>query len=141
MSPAGRRGGPGGREMLDGSRLVAFVGSVDLDRARGFYAGRLGLRLVEQTEFACVFAGADGPPTLRVTAAQAVVPAPYTVLGWVVADIEAALAGLAERGIEFIRFAGLDQDGLGIWSSPSRARVVWFRDPDGNLLSVTQLAS
>jgi len=125
--------------MLAGACLVAFVGTVDLYRAKAFYADRLDLRLVEQTSFACVFAA--GPATLRVTAAATVVPAPYTVLGWTVRDLEATVGGLAGRGIGFLRFDGLDQDALAIWSAPGGARVAWFDDPDGNVLSVTQLAS
>jgi catechol 2,3-dioxygenase-like lactoylglutathione lyase family enzyme len=122
--------------MSDGPSLVAFVGTVDLDRARGFYSGLLGLALVEQTSFACVFA--SGAATLRVTAVAEVVRAPYTVLGWNVPDIDRAVGELAERGIQPLRFDGLDQDELAIWSAPGGSRVAWFADPDGNTLSVGQ---
>jgi len=125
--------------MLGGSSLVAFVGTVDVDRAREFYGDRLGLPVVERTSFACVFRA--GCTTLRVTAVQAVVPAPYTVLGWSVADIDATVGRLGELGIELLRFDGLDQDARAVWSAPGGARVAWFHDPDGNTLSVTQRSS
>ena len=75
---------------------------------------------------------------LRVTAVHQVVPAGYTVLGWRVADIEAVVRDLSARGVAFSRFDGMDQDDNGIWTSPGGAKVAWFTDPDGNLLSLTQ---
>jgi len=122
--------------MLGSSDLVAFAASADLPRARAFYEGVLGLPVVEQDDFACVF-DANGT-MLRVTAVREVSPAGYTVLGWRVADIEAATAGLSARGVAFSRFDGMDQDDNGIWTSPGGAKVAWFTDPDGNLLSLTQ---
>ncbi len=98
----------------------------------------LGLRLLEQTPYACVY-DAHGTQ-LRVTGADEVSPAPYTVLGWAVVDIERIVHELAERGVELVRFEGMSQDALGIWTAPSGGRIAWFRDPDGNLLSVTQFS-
>lgn len=123
---------------LASSSLVAFVGVCDPDRAKRFYRDTLGLRLVsEELPFALVF---DVQGTmLRVTVVPEVKPAKFTVLGWKVPDIQAAVSSLDKEGVEFRRYAGLQQDGLGIWTSPSGARVAWFHDPDGNLLSVTQL--
>lgn len=123
---------------LASSSLVAFVGVCDPDRAKRFYRDTLGLRLVsEELPFALVF---DVQGTmLRVTVVPEVKPAKFTVLGWKVPDIQAAVSSLDKEGVEFQRYAGLQQDGLGIWTSPNGARVAWFHDPDGNLLSVTQL--
>lgn len=122
---------------LASSSLVAFVGVCDPDRAKRFYRDTLGLRLVsEELPFALVF---DVQGTmLRVTVVPEVKPAKFTVLGWKVPDIQAAVSSLDKEGVEFQRYAGLQQDGLGIWTSPSGARVAWFHDPDGNILSVTQ---
>ena len=122
--------------MLGSSDLVAFAASADLSRARAFYEGVLGLPVLDQDDFACVF-DANGT-MLRVTAVREVSPAGYTVLGWRVADIEAAVRGLSARGVAFSRFDGMDQDDTGIWTSPGGAKVAWFTDPDGNLLSLTQ---
>ena len=124
--------------MLESSDLVAFVSTADAVDARTFYEEILGLRLVEQSSFASVF-DAHGTQ-LRVALAEKVVPAPYTVLGWTVADIATVVRGLAERGVDTLRYDGMDQDALGIWTAPSGARVAWFKDPDGNTLSVTQVA-
>jgi catechol 2,3-dioxygenase-like lactoylglutathione lyase family enzyme len=123
--------------VLGSSDLIAFVATADLGRAREFYAGALGFRLVEETPFACVF-DANGT-TLRVTLAESVTPAGYTVLGWSVADVAAAIRALRERGVVFVRYARLEQDDLGVWRSLGGARIAWFEDPDGNTLSLSQL--
>ena len=124
--------------MLAAADLVAFVPTTDPRRARAFYGTTLGLPLVEETPFACVFRAPNA--TLRVTVVDRVAPVPYTVLGWAVADVERAVRELAARGVEPVRYDGLDQDQLGVWRSPAGALVAWFRDPDGNVLSVTQHA-
>jgi catechol 2,3-dioxygenase-like lactoylglutathione lyase family enzyme len=115
---------------------MAFVATRDPSRAKAFYKDTLGLRFVSEDPFAVVF-DANGI-TLRVAIVQEIVVAPYTVLGWEVPDITAAAKDLAKAGVHFERF-GMPQDDLGIWTSPSGARVAWFKDPDGNLLSITQL--
>src|SRR5690348_2321920 len=120
--------------MLESSDVVAFAAAADLNRARAFYADKLGLSVVEQNDFACVF-DANGT-MLRVTAVPEVSPAGYTVLGWRVADIEAMVRGLAGRGVVFSRFDGMDQDEHGIWATPGGDKVAWFTDPDGNTLSL-----
>ena len=76
---------------------------------------------------------------LRVAVVKELAPAPYTVLGWIVPDIEVTAAALRRRGVRFRRFRGMGQDRQGIWKSPSGARVAWFADPDGNTLSLTQM--
>jgi catechol 2,3-dioxygenase-like lactoylglutathione lyase family enzyme len=121
---------------LEHADLVAFVPTTDLARARDFYVGTLGLSCIEDTPIACVV-DAHGT-TLRVTAVEQLTPQPFTVLGWLVDDISEHVAGLANRGVVFQRFGGLDQDALGIWRTPGGDRVAWFRDPDENLLSLTQ---
>ncbi len=122
---------------LGSAELVAFAGTTDLDRAREFYSGVLGLQLERQDAFACVFR--VGGTQLRVTRVEEVAAPRYTVLGWRVADIETAIGELSLRGVKFERFDGMQQDALGTWSAPSGARVAWFRDPDGNTLSVTEM--
>jgi len=124
--------------MLSSSDVIAFAAAVDLDRACGFYQGTLGLTLVERTDFACVF---DAHGTmLRVTAAPRVASGGYTVLGWRVDDIDAAVAGLSAEGVVFQRYDGMAQNEAGVWDTPSGDRVAWFPDPDGNILSLTQFA-
>jgi catechol 2,3-dioxygenase-like lactoylglutathione lyase family enzyme len=124
--------------MLEASQVIAFVGSADLGRARLFYAQTLGLRVVEENDFACVF-DANGT-MLRVTAVAAVARPGYTVLGWRVSDIATVVRGLTDRGLVFLRYDGLDQDESGLWTTPGGDRVAWFADPDGNILSLTQFA-
>jgi catechol 2,3-dioxygenase-like lactoylglutathione lyase family enzyme len=122
--------------MLESSRLVAFVATAQPSLARAFYEGVLGLRLVTDDHFALVF-DANGT-TLRIAKVDEMTPAPSTVLGWSVADIAMTVEALTRAGVAFERFESLSQDEVGIWVSPGGARVAWFKDPDGNLLSVTQ---
>ena len=75
---------------------------------------------------------------VNVASVKGFAPAPFTILGWEVPNIEAVVKDLSNRGVVFERYPGMEQDALGIWRSPSRARVAWFRDPEGNTLSVTQ---
>jgi len=115
--------------------LVAFVGVRDPDRAKKFYGDTLGFRLIsEQLPFALVF-DANGT-TLRVTIVEKVAAAGYTVLGWHVPDIAAAVKALKNAGVSFERYPGMEQDQLGIWTAPGGAKVAWFKDPDGNTLSI-----
>ena len=122
--------------MIADAELIAFVPSTDLARSRAFYEGVLGLPLAEESAFAVAF---DARGTqLRVTAVSQRVAAPYTVVGWGVPDIAGAIAALTARGVAFARYEGMDQDADGVWQAPSGARIAWFRDPDGNVLSLTQ---
>ena len=122
--------------MLAESDIIAFVTTADGQRARKFYEGVLGLKVVEDTPFALVM-DANGT-MLRIAKAQSVVVAPYTVLGWKVEDIAHTVRELVAKGVRFERYDGMEQDEAGIWSSPSGAKIAWFKDPDGNTLSVTE---
>lgn len=121
---------------LSSSSLMAFVATRDAEKARVFYEHTLGLRFVADEPFALVF-DAHGT-VLRIAKVQEIKPAQYTVLGWIVADIAAVATGLAQQGVTFERFEGFAQDELGIWASPDGVSVAWFKDPDGNILSLTQ---
>jgi len=125
--------------MLAGERFTGFIAVRDAARARRFYEDVLGLRVVEETPFAVVIDA--GGTALRLTPVTEFTPQPFTVAGWQVTDIAAVVRGLADREVRCIRYDGMDQDELGIWSSPGGARVAWFCDPDGNTLSLTQNAS
>jgi catechol 2,3-dioxygenase-like lactoylglutathione lyase family enzyme len=122
--------------MLGSRKLVAFVATRDPGRAREFYRDTLGLRLVSEDEFALVFDAAG--TMLRVTRVQELVAAKYTVLGWQVRDIIWTVTRLQKAHVTLERYPGMQQDALGIWNSPSGAKVGWFKDPDGNTLSLTQ---
>lgn len=122
--------------MLESSPIIAFVPATDLARARGFYEHTLGLRFVEQNDFAAVF-DANGT-MLRVTAVSTVANPGYTVLGWRVADIGAVVTALTLKGVTFTMYDGMDQDLDGIWTTPAGDKVAWFADPDGNNISLTQ---
>ena len=122
--------------MLSQSEHVVFVCTSNPEAAKRFYAETLGLPFVRDDPFALVF---DLRGTmLRVEKVPAHVPHGHTVLGWKVASIADAVADLAGRGVRFERYEALAQDEQGVWRSPSGARVAWFKDPDGNTLSLTQ---
>lgn len=117
--------------------LVGFVSIVDVPRAKAFYQDTLGLRLVsEEPPFALVF-DINGI-MLRLSFVKELPPAHGTVLGWQVPEITAPVENLTRAGVIFERFKGLVQDEHGIWASPSGAKVAWFKDPDGNLLSLSE---
>ncbi len=129
-------GPPPAPATLPTSELIAFMPTTDLARARVFYEKGLRLPIAGESPIACTY-NANGT-TLRVIAVEKIDVAPYTSLGWNVADIDASIRELAARGVEFERIDGVEQDELGVWRSPGGARVAWFKDPDGNTLSLTQ---
>lgn len=114
-----------------------FLATTDGDRAKAFYTAVIGLECTDDSPFAVVFRLADAE--LRVSKVPAFTPHPFTVLDWQVPDLEAAMAALADNGVTFKRFDGMDQDEAGVWMVPGGAtRIAWFADPDGNVLSVSQ---
>jgi catechol 2,3-dioxygenase-like lactoylglutathione lyase family enzyme len=122
--------------VLRGAALIAFVGSTDLAAAGGFYGGVLDLEELESSAFSRAY-DAHGT-TLRVTQVAALTPAGYTVLGWEVPDLVAAVEELSAAGVSFVRYDALEQDARGIWTAPGGTRVAWFSDPDGNVLSLSE---
>jgi catechol 2,3-dioxygenase-like lactoylglutathione lyase family enzyme len=117
-------------------RLVAFAATRDLARAQRFYTDQLGLMLVEANPGAVVL-DSDGVQ-LRVTLVAEKAEAPYTVLGWDVDDLTAAVGALRARGVTFNRYPGMDQDSDDAWTAPDGTKVAWFSDPDGNVLSLSR---
>ena len=122
--------------MLGKINIVAFVPARDFDKARSFYEGVLGLRFVKDDGFALVL-DANGI-IVRVAKVPDFTPAQFTILGWEVSGIEKVVAALQERGVQFERFGFFKQDELGIWTAPTGDKVAWFKDPDRNILSVSQ---
>jgi catechol 2,3-dioxygenase-like lactoylglutathione lyase family enzyme len=122
--------------MLESQKLVAFVPVVNADRARTFYRDTLHLRLVHEDGFALVF-DVQGI-MLRATIMREFKPQPFTVLGWQVADAVASAQELTAGGVTLERFPGLEQDEHGLWHAPGGAFIGWFKDPDGNILSISQ---
>ena len=122
---------------LKAAKTTIFLATSDAESARNFYEGKLGLNLALDDSFALVYqlAGTE----LRISKVPSHTPLPFTVLDWQVPDILAAHRTLSKRGIEFAVFDGMGQDENGIWTSPDGgARILWFKDPDGNVLSVSE---
>jgi catechol 2,3-dioxygenase-like lactoylglutathione lyase family enzyme len=122
--------------MLGHSKLTAFLATTNPRRARTFYQKTLGLRLVSEDAFALEFHGAGAP--LRIQKVERFTPHPFTAIGWRVANIRRAVRALTKRRVVFERYAFMPQDDDAIWTAPSGTRVAWFKDPDGQLLSISQ---
>lgn len=123
--------------MLAGSQLIAMLATARPDEARRFYGEVLGLTLVADHPQLMIFE--DGAARLHLQKVADFIPHPFTSAGWHVADVRAAARALAARGVAFERFPGMAQDADGVWVPPgSAAAVCWFKDPDGNLLSLSQ---
>ena len=124
--------------MLARFDVMAFVPVSNFEEAKAFYSDVLGLEIVDETPFAIAL-DANGT-SVRLTLVDDFEPQPFTILGWRVVDIALSVIELADAGVSFERFEGMTQDMIGIWTAPDGAKVAWFRDPDGNLLSLTQFA-
>ncbi len=122
-------------KLSEAGKLMAFVHTTRPEAARAFYEGVLGLTLLSDDPFALVFD--SGGTTLRVAKVERLTPAPGTVLGWIVEDIAAAIDAFTAVGVVF---EGTQQGGPAIHTFPGGDRVAWFKDPDGNPLSLTQFA-
>ena len=122
--------------MLASGKMIGFVPTKDAQKARAFYEGKLGFQFVSDDPFALVVRA--GESTIRVAKAQDFTPAPYTVLGWEVKDIDAVVRWLQKQGVACEKYPFVEDRELGIWTAPNGDKVAWFKDPDGNVLSVSQ---
>src|SRR5947209_1680666 len=123
--------------MLANSKLVGFIPTRDANRSRDFYENTVGLRFVQDDTFAIVMQ--SGETMVRIVRVGEFTPFPFTLLGWDVPDIEAAVAELSAKGVQFHRYGFLEQSPTGIWTAPGgAANVAWFPDPDGNTLAISQ---
>jgi catechol 2,3-dioxygenase-like lactoylglutathione lyase family enzyme len=122
--------------VLTNNSVVAFIPTEDAARARAFYEEKLGLRFVSDDSFAVVM-DCNGT-MLRIARVGSFTPHPFTILGWEVEDMDKTAEVMAVNGVKFEVFPGLQQDDAGVWTAPGGARVAWFKDPDGNILSISQ---
>jgi catechol 2,3-dioxygenase-like lactoylglutathione lyase family enzyme len=122
--------------MIFEGEVMGFIPTTDAVRARGFYETVLGLRVVSDDPFALVVESHG--TFIRITKLNQMTPAPYTILGWRVADIEKEVQALHARGVTFTRYPGMAQTDLGVWTAPGGSKIAWFCDPDGNVLSLSQ---
>lgn len=122
--------------MLADKKLKAFVPTIKPEEAKSFYKDVLGLKLLSQDDYALEFE-ANGT-LLRVTIVQELKPQAFTVLGWNVDDIVSIIKSLNDKDIFCEKYDFFEQNDLGIWTSPNGSKVAWFKDPDGNVLSLTE---
>lgn len=124
--------------MLSQSKLQSIIWTARLADAEAFYRDVLGLAVKAKSDGALVFDVNGGD--LRVSPVPSTRPSEHTVLGFAVADVDRTVECLQGKGVELERFAGFPHASNGVLTTPDGSRVAWFRDPDGNLLSVVQFA-
>ena len=122
--------------MLAAGKLIGFVPTKDASRSREFYESKLGFKFISDDQFALVMQA--GENMIRIAKARDFSPAQYTVMGWEVTDIEANVKWLNGRGVVLEKYPFVQDQELGIWTTPNGDRVAWFKDPDGNVLSISQ---
>jgi catechol 2,3-dioxygenase-like lactoylglutathione lyase family enzyme len=122
--------------MLGSSTITSLIGTTKPAIAKAFYGDVLGLKFVSEDQFATIFEGKN--MRIRMSGTPTVVPAPYAVLAFDVANLAEAVDALTAKGVTFARFPFLVQDAKGMWSAPDGTKVAWFHDPDLNLLSLVQ---
>jgi catechol 2,3-dioxygenase-like lactoylglutathione lyase family enzyme len=122
--------------MLTQGKIIGFVLTKDYDQARAFYEGKLGLEFVSLDQYAMVMK--VGGHMIRIAKVPNFTPLQGTVLGWEVEKIEAIAAWLRDRGVTLEKYPFVQDRELGIWTTPNGDKVAWFKDPDGNILSVSQ---
>ncbi len=122
--------------MLTSGKLMGFVVTTDYDKARAFYEGKLGFTFVSQDQYALVVRA--GLNMIRIVKLPKFTAAQYTVLGWEVKDVPAMVDWLKKQGVETEKYPFVQDKKTGIWSTPDGSKVAWFKDPEGNVLSVSQ---
>ncbi|HVO58702.1 MAG TPA: VOC family protein [Dongiaceae bacterium] len=122
--------------MLKSQKMIGFLHTSDYAAARAFYEGKLGFRFVSQDQFALVLQTEGN--MLRIVKLGNFTPLPSTVLGWEVADAVAMVDWLTSRGVATEKYPWIQDKERGVWEAPGGAKVAWFKDPDGNVLSVSQ---
>jgi catechol 2,3-dioxygenase-like lactoylglutathione lyase family enzyme len=113
----------------------AFIPTRDYDKARVFYEEKLGLKFISLDPYALVMS--IGGHRIRIAKVPDFTPLHGTILGWEV-DNAAVAAWLGEKGVVLEKYPFIQDRELGIWTAPTGDKVAWFKDPDGNILSVSQ---
>lgn len=124
---------------MSGRAPISFIATDDPATATTFYSDCMGLELLETSPYALVFA--DGVHMLRVQIMPDFEPASYTVHGWQVTDIEGEIEALVSKGVVFERFEHMPQNASGVWTTPDGNKIAWFKDPCGNMLSLTEFVA
>ncbi len=122
--------------MIAKGKLMGFLATHDYDKAKEFFVGKLGAQFISQDQFA--LAVEIGGHHIRIVKIAEFKPVKWTVLGWEVEDVPATVRWLKKQGVETEKYPFVEDKEFGIWSAPDGGKVAWFKDPDGNVLSVSQ---
>ena len=125
--------------MLASGKMVGFVPTKDYDKARAFYGGKLEFEFVSLDQYALVMS--VGGHRIRIAKVPNFTPLQGTILGWEVKNIETVVTWLRDRGVPSEKYPFVQDRELGIWTAPNGDKVAWFKDPDGNILGVSQHSS
>ena len=125
--------------MLGTGKIMGFVPTTDYERARAFYEGKLRFEFVSLDPYALVMR--VGGHTVRIVKIPNLTPLEGTILGWQIEDIETVARWLRDRGVATEKYPFVQDQELGIWTTPNGDKVAWFKDPDGNVLSISQHVS
>jgi catechol 2,3-dioxygenase-like lactoylglutathione lyase family enzyme len=122
--------------MLASMKMVGFLLTKDYEKARAFYESTLGFEFVSLDQFALVMQA--GKSMIRIVKVPTFTALPSTVLGWQVDDVEKIVDWLVKRGVVFDKYPFVQDKERGIWTAPGGSKIAWFKDPDGNVLSVSE---
>lgn len=122
--------------MLGDKKLKAFISTVEPEKAKEFYVNVLGLKLLSEDHYGMEFY--SNGTLLRISTVNKLTPQPFTILGWNVENLPSVIGSLSRLGVIFEKYNFIEQDDFGIWTAPGGVKVAWFKDPDGNLLSLTE---
>lgn len=122
--------------MFETGKMVGFVPTTDYEKARAFYEGKLGMEFESLDQFALVVRA--GGHMIRIVKMPNYTPLQGTILGWAVPDAMAAAKWLASRGVSLEKYPFVKDQETGIWEAPGGSKIGWFKDPDGNILSISE---
>ena len=123
--------------MFESTKAFSGFAVHDLQKAREFYEGTLGLRVSEENDLLTLHLAGDRDTLIYPK--PDFEPATYTILNFPVGDVDQAVDELVARGVRFERYDGFDQDEKGISRAQGGPAIAWFTDPAGNILSVLEV--
>jgi len=124
--------------MLTDKKVKSFVIASDPSAAKKFYGENLGFKLLSEDSYGLEFEMHNALLRISITQGEYAVPQRHTVLGWCVPEIYEAVKFLRTKGVVFERYDFLQQDENDVWQAPGGTKVAWFKDPNGNVLSIDQ---
>jgi len=127
-------------KMLTDKTVKAFVVTNNAGAAKKFYNQVLGFNFLTEDDYGLEFQMSNSVLRVSITTNENALPQKHTVLGWCVPNIYESVEFLKSKGVKFEKFDFLQQDVKDVWKAADGTMVAWFKDPNGNLLSIDQKA-